>query len=92
MTNDQTTFDDLEIRCPKLGGEVTFGYCRKETGDLPCPRVLVCWHLYFPVESHLKAHLTAKQWERCFDQTPKDKVSSLMELIEEAKKRKGLGS
>jgi hypothetical protein len=89
-TKAQTTFDDLEIRCPKLGGEITFGYCRKEAGELPCPRVIVCWHPYFPVEAHLKEHLSAKQWHRCFDQPPKDKVSSLVELIEKAKERKGL--
>ena len=92
MTNEQTTFTDLDIRCPKLGGEVTFGYCLQEAGDLPCPRVLVCWQHYFPVENYLKEHLNPKQWQRFCSRQPKDKVSSLLELIEEAKKRKGLCS
>ncbi len=80
-------YDDLEIRCPKLGGEVTFSYCQKEEGDSPCPRIIVCWQPRIPVESYLKDVLTAAQWDRCFNQKPKDKVTTLIELIEEAKKR-----
>jgi len=79
--------DHLEIRCPKLGGEVTFAYCLVEGGDLPCSRTIVCWQQYFPVEAHLRAKLTPEQWDRCFSQTPKAKMVSLVELIEAAKKR-----
>jgi len=27
---------DLLLRCRRLGHEVTFGYCRQETGGKPC--------------------------------------------------------
>jgi hypothetical protein len=77
--------EHLEIRCPKLGGEVTFAYCLVEGGDLPCSRTIVCWQHYFPVEIHLRAKLTPEQWDRCFSQTPKEKMVSLVELIEAAK-------
>jgi hypothetical protein len=70
-----------------LGGEVTFGYCQKEGGDIPCPRILICWQPYFPVEAYLREKLTSDQWDRCFNQEPKQKVLSLLELIDEAKKR-----
>jgi hypothetical protein len=89
MINDQTTFDDRRVRCPKLGGEVTFAYCRQEAGDLPCQRVVLCWHLYFPIESHLEKILTDDQRKRFLSQQPKDKITTLVELIEEAKKRMG---
>ena len=78
---------DLELRCPKLGGEVTLAYCLVEGGALPCSRTIVCWQRYFPVESHLRAKLTPEQWDKCFSQTPKEKMVSLVELIETAKKR-----
>jgi hypothetical protein len=39
------------------------------------------------VEIHLRAKLTPEQWDRCFSQTPKEKIGSLVELIEAAKKR-----
>ena len=80
-------YDQLEQRCPKLGGEVTFAYCRQEAGDLPCPRTIACWELYFPVETYLRARLTRQQWDRFFNQRPREKVDTLIELIEAAKNR-----
>jgi hypothetical protein len=77
----------LEIRCPRLGGEVSLVYCLKEGGDIPCPRTIVCWQPYFDVEARLRAKLTEEQWDRCFAKTPKEKVVSLVELIEAAKNR-----
>ena len=78
----------LEIRCPRLGGEVSLVYCLREGGDIPCPRTILCWQPYFDVETHLRAKLTEEQWDRCFAKTPKEKIVSLVELIEAAKKRK----
>jgi len=83
-------YDHLEIRCPRLGGEVTFSYCEKEGGELPCLRIISCWEAYFPVETYIKEKLTEAQWDRYVNQAPKHKVTTLVELIEEAKKRKGL--
>jgi hypothetical protein len=40
------------------------------------------------VEDFLRQELTADEWERIFDQPPRPKVLTLIELIEEAKKRK----
>ena len=80
-------YDHLELRCPRLGGEVKFSYCRKEGGDLPCPRIITCWYPHFPVEQHLKANMTKDSWDSFVGQMPKDKITSLMELIEAAKKR-----
>ena len=81
-------YENIEIRCPRLGGEVTFAYCQKEEGDLPCPRILACWQPYFPVESYLRGKLTQAEWDCCFNRPPKDKMTTLIELIESAKKRK----
>ena len=79
--------EDAEIRCPKLGGEVTFAYCMREAGDLPCSRVIRCWQPHFPVEAYVKTSLTQREWEQCFKEKPKEKIVTLIELIEAAKKR-----
>jgi hypothetical protein len=79
--------DHLEIRCPKLGGQVTFAYCRREAGTIPCQRTIVCWQRIFPVEAFLKSILSEDDWERWVSQNPKEKMTTLLELIEEAKKR-----
>jgi hypothetical protein len=83
-----TTHDQREIRCPRLGGEVRFGYCRREAGNLPCPRTIICWQPFFPVESYLMKQMAPEDWERFSQQQPQDKVTNLLDLIEAAKKRK----
>lgn len=83
--------EQLEIRCPKLGGQIHFTYCLKESGDLPCSRIINCWHPYFPVETYLRKRLTPDDWERCFHRTPKEKMLTLLELIEAAKNQKHSG-
>jgi len=77
----------LEIRCPKLGHQVSFDYCEIEGGDIPCSRIIACWKDFIPVETYLRKKLTPEQWNRCFKQTPKEKISSIIELIEAAKAR-----
>jgi hypothetical protein len=79
--------DQLQMRCPRLGGEVAFTYCEREGGDLPCPRIVICWQPFFPVEVYLGKKLTPEQWQRCFGGQPKEKVATLIELIEAAKQR-----
>jgi hypothetical protein len=81
-------YDHLEIRCPRLGGEVSFAYCRKEGKDLPCPRIITCWQTHIPVEAFLREILTQKEWDLCFNRSPKDRMTTLIELIEAAKKQK----
>lgn len=79
--------DHLLIRCPKLGGEVTFAYCRQEGGGFPCDRVLTCWQARFPVADFLKTVLHESDWRHLVCRQPKDRVTRLLESIEEAKKR-----
>lgn len=81
-------YDHLEIRCPRLGHEIGFSYCRQESGDLPCPRILSCWRPFFPVESFVKGYLPPDLWEGFIRQAPREKVITLVDLIEAAKKRR----
>ncbi|HOO89378.1 MAG TPA: hypothetical protein PLA74_01010 [Syntrophales bacterium] len=83
-------FDDLILRCPRLGGEVTFAYCRREQGTLPCQRTLGCWQNLIPVEEYLREYLTDDEWNRCFNAPPKDKMTTILEIADTVKKRKGM--
>ncbi|MBP8979685.1 MAG: hypothetical protein KBG09_00365 [Syntrophobacterales bacterium] len=87
--SDMTSYDDREIRCPKLGHELTFAYCRREGGDLPCARVILCWEVFFPVEDFLREVLSPEDWEAFCRRTPPDKLTSLLDLIARAKAVKG---
>ena len=87
MTNEITPpGNDVKIRCPRLGHQIHFAYCRGENQGLPCFKALDCWHPHFPVEAFLRAELSHEAWERAFRQPSKPKVLSLLELIEQAQK------
>jgi hypothetical protein len=84
----KTPHDDKLIRCPKLGDEMTFAYCLREAGDLPCARVISCWQSAFDVEALLRERLKPDDWNRFACARPKDKITALMEIIEKAKRQK----
>ena len=87
IDSEEVPHDHLEIRCPRLGGQVTFSYCRREGGTLPCQRTIVCWQGRFPVEAFLRSALNEEDWARWTNQSPREKVVTLLELIEAAKER-----
>jgi len=78
---------DWIIRCPRLGGEVKFSYCEREAGELPCRQIIRCWEAGFPVETYLRNTLAPDLWERFCSQVPKDRVTTLLDLVEAAKRR-----
>ena len=81
--------DRLERRCPRLGGPVSFKYCRVDAGenDLPCFKIMDCWWEFFDVAAFLKTNMSEEAFERLVAAKPKPKVQSLLDLIEQAKKR-----
>jgi hypothetical protein len=86
MSTEPERYDSLLIRCPRLGGQVTFGYCRNEGGDLPCLRIIACWQSTLPIADFLKKTLNPEQLERFAGMGPKEKIATLVELIESVKK------
>ena len=75
------------IRCPRLGGEVPFSYCEREAGELPCRQVVRCWNAGFPVEEYLRETLTPEVWDRFRSEVPKDRMTTLLDIVESAKQR-----
>ena len=85
---EKNAHDEREIRCPKLGHELTFAYCLREADNLPCARIIRCWDSLFPVESFLRDTLDAETWDAFCRQAPPDKMTTLLDLIEKAKARR----
>jgi hypothetical protein len=77
----------LLIRCPRLGHEIYFGYCRQENMGLPCFKILDCWFRYFAVEEYVRQNLSKEEWEQVFVQPGKPKMVALAEAIEAARKK-----
>ena len=80
--------DNLLRRCPRLGNPVPFDYCEFCGDDQqPCFKILDCWWEHFDVMQYLKDTLTEDQFNQLVQARPKPKVTSLIELIEQARKR-----
>jgi len=80
--------NEYMIRCPRLGHQVQFDYCRNENNGLPCFKTLDCWFEHFRVEEYLRNELDEDEWKKVFERPAKTKVQSLLEIIEQAKKKK----
>ena len=78
--------DSFRIRCPRLGQQIHFSYCRQENMGLPCFKTLDCWFVHFQVVDYLQKVLSDEQWQKAFERLPTPKVVSLVELIEKAQK------
>ena len=83
--------DVLIIRCPQLGGEVPFSYCRTLNEDLPCRRIMVCWEFRIEIGKFLNEHYSINEIQRALAPPSKTKIETLIELIEKAKKIKEEG-
>jgi hypothetical protein len=84
MSHD--AFDRIDVRCPQLGGEVTFAYCRELQNGLPCPRALICFELRFPVEAYFRRVLEKQTFERLFNSKQPSRLERLFRAVDAARK------
>lgn len=84
MADEIGCHDHRQRRCPMLGHEVPFSYCRQPASDLPCRKVFDCWWQRFDVEGFIRAHYGDEDIEKIL--APRqDKTVSLLELIQKAR-------
>lgn len=84
--------DTLKRHCPRLGGEIPFNYCMMSgEDDGICWKILDCWWELFDVESYLKSNMPATAFEQLMKTAdkPKNKIASILGIIEKAKNAKG---
>jgi hypothetical protein len=74
-------------RCPMLGGEVTFRYCRRLLDGMPCSHIVRCWKNLLDVEAFLEAHYDRDALADLWNRPRPDKVSQLSDLIAKASTR-----
>jgi hypothetical protein len=81
--------EHLERRCPRLGGDVSFAYCRTcEEEQNPCFKVIDCWWERFDVVAHMQACLSPEAFAvLATRRPPPSKVASLVDLIRQARER-----
>jgi len=79
--------DHRSRRCPMLGHPVEFSYCRAPGAPLPCRKIFDCWWETFDVKEFIRNHYGDEKIAAILS-PPRDKVVSLTEIIERARKRK----
>ena len=78
-------YDDKRIRCPRVGGEVNFRFCRFENNMLPCRFIVGCWQGQMDIEAFVQEHYSEEELDRIFT-PPKPKIESLVGLMEKVHK------
>jgi len=80
-------YDDKTIRCPRVGGEVNFRFCRFENNMHPCRWMVGCWEMRVDMNKFMTDHYSKEEMDRIFT-PPRPKIESLLNLVEKAKKVK----
>ena len=86
MPDDIAAHDARRRRCPMLGHDVPFAYCRAPGADLPCRKIFDCWWEALDVASFIGAHFSEQQIAEALAPRP-DKMVALLELIERSRRR-----
>ncbi len=68
-------------RCPELGGEVTFGYCRKMASGLPCHHLYHCWEESLDIDAYVKHNFTPEQIAQAFETPPRGRVGTIYDVL-----------
>jgi len=85
---DPAEHDQRMRYCPKLGHEVTYGYCRMPGAQQPCTRVLDCWWEIFDVASFVRESY-GPETLKALSVPPPPKATTLLDLVRKAQQRLG---
>ena len=69
-----------------LGHNILFEYCRTVKDSLPCSKIRDCWFEKIPVNDYLNECYSKEEIEKVLA-PPRQKVVTLLELIEKAKRK-----
>jgi hypothetical protein len=81
-----TEHDGIVRRCPLLGHEVAFSYCRQPGQENPCGRMFDCWWETIDIQAFV-ADNYSEEIQNAMIRPPKPKMLSLIEIIEQARRR-----
>jgi len=76
--------DFRRARCPMLGHDIDFSYCRQPGSEIPCRKIFDCWWEIFDIEGFIRTNFTPEQIEQILSPR-KDKACTIVELIEKAR-------
>ncbi len=78
-------YDNHSRRCPLLGNDVPFTYCRQPGQESPCRKILDCWWETIDIRSFVSENY-GQDMLGSLNLPPKPKILSILEIIEQARK------
>jgi hypothetical protein len=78
-------YDHLTIRCPSLGGEVPFSYCRKQGAGNPCSRLPTCWVERVDIGTYIQTFFSQEEIADFFLTSPLGRLDVFLENLERIK-------
>jgi hypothetical protein len=78
--------DPLTLRCPRVGGTVTFEYCRK-AGAPFCRSIIACWAVRLDIGQYLADHYTAEEIQASLRSPIQTKVQRIVGIAGDAKRK-----
>ncbi|MFC1763534.1 hypothetical protein ACFL6U_15830 [Planctomycetota bacterium] len=78
--------DKRKRRCPKLGHEISFQYCKTPGENRICPKIKDCWWETFDIQVYLEKHYSPAELAH-LDQTPTSKVQTIFDIMHAAQQR-----
>ncbi len=88
MQQRAVEFDELSTRCPMLGHQVPFSYCRQCGGMLPCRKIADCWSGRIDILGFLSNSFSEEELLQ-ITAPPKPKLLQIVELARAARDRNG---
>ena len=76
--------DHLTLRCPRLGGDATFEYCR-QAGTPFCPSIIACWAVRLDIGQFLADHYSPEEIQSGLRPPAQSKVQRMVGIAEQAK-------
>ena len=72
-------------RCPMLGHELNFSYCRQPGGQsTPCRKIFDCWYEQFDVRGFMQSHYPQATLDAILQPKPA-KMATLLDIIQRAR-------
>ncbi len=79
-------YDSYEKRCPILGHQIQFSYCRQSEEEKPCSRILSCWSNSLPIHTYISKFFGPDDIQR-LKIIPKNKMYTIIDLINKIKEK-----
>ncbi len=77
-------YDDKPIRCPRIGGDVIFKYCRT-SGQPFCRTIIACWAVKIDIGQFLADNYTPELIQQGLARPEKGRIQTMIELAQKSK-------